>query len=73
MQLRQSQILKLKEEREKSKKVHAHHQQLVISSFDANYVSPKSFQLGDPVLKWDITHEEKGKHTKFQTMWLGLF
>ena len=31
------------------------------------------FQMGDLVLKWDKAHEEKGKHTKFQRMWLGPF
>ena len=73
MQLRKSQIFKLKEEREKAKIVHVHHEQLVESSFDANFISPKSFQLGYLVLKWDKEHEEKGKHTKFQRMWLGPF
>ena len=29
--------------------------------------------IGDLVLKWDKAHEEKGKHTKFQKMWLGPF
>ena len=29
--------------------------------------------MGDLVLKWDKAHEEKGKHTKFQRMWLGPF
>jgi hypothetical protein len=24
-------------------------------------------------LKWDKAHEEKGKHTKFQKLWLGPF
>jgi len=24
-------------------------------------------------LKWDKSHEEKGKHTKFQKLWLGPF
>jgi hypothetical protein len=37
MQLRMSQILKLEEERDKAKITHAHHQQLVKSSFDANF------------------------------------
>ena len=36
-------------------------------------ISRKDFQMGDLVLKWDKTHEEKGKHTKFQRMWLGPF
>lgn len=39
MQVRHPQILKLKEEREKAKITHAHHEQLVKFSFDANYVS----------------------------------
>jgi len=73
LQLRKSHLLKLEEEREKAKIIHAHHQQLVKSSFDANFVSPKSFQLGDLILKWDKSHEEKGKHTKFQKMCLGPF
>ena len=29
--------------------------------------------MGDLVLKWDKAHEEKGKHTKFQKLWLGPF
>ena len=33
----------------------------------------KEFWVGDLVLKWDKAHEEKGKHTKFQRMWLGPF
>jgi len=36
-------------------------------------ISRKYFQMGDLVLKWDKAHEEKGKHTKFQRMWLGPF
>eukprot|EP00253_Pinus_taeda_P004815 PITA_04815 len=73
MQVRQLQILKLEEEREKAMTTHAHHQQLVKASFDSNFVASKSFQLEELVLKWDKSHEEKGKHTKFQQMWLGLF
>ena len=29
--------------------------------------------MRDLVLKWDKAHEEKGKHTKLQRMWLGPF
>ena len=73
LQLRQSQILKLEEERENSKLTHAKHQQIVKDSLDASSVAQKSFQVGDLVLKWDKAHEEKGKHTKFQKFWLGPF
>ena len=36
-------------------------------------ISSKYFHLGELVLKWDKAHEEKGKHSKFQQMWLGPF
>lgn len=48
-------------------------QGLVKSSFDSNIMTRKDFQVGDLVLKCDKAHEEKGKHTKFQRMWLGHF
>ena len=63
----------LEEEREKAKKTHAHHQQIIKGSFDSTSVIPKNFQIGDLVLKWDKAHEEKGKHMKFQNLWLGPF
>lgn len=31
------------------------------------------FNVGDLVLKWEKSHEDKGKHTKFQSMWIRLF
>jgi len=73
LKLRQMEIIKLEERREQAKKTHAHHQALVKSSFDSSIITRKNFQMGDLVLKWDKAHEEKGKHTKFQKMWLGPF
>eukprot|EP00253_Pinus_taeda_P029625 PITA_29625 len=73
LQLRQMEIIKLEEQREQAKKTRAHHQALVKSFFDSNIMTKKDFQMGDLVLKWDKVHEEKGKHTKFQRMWLGPF
>eukprot|EP00253_Pinus_taeda_P015863 PITA_15863 len=73
LQLRHDQILKLEEEREKAKIIHAKHQQSIKSSFDSISFGSKQFQIGDLVLKWDKAHEDKGKHTKFQKMWLGPF
>eukprot|EP00253_Pinus_taeda_P005043 PITA_05043 len=73
LQLRQLEILKLEEQREQAKITHAHHQALVKASFDSNMISRKDFQMGDLILKLDKAHEEKGKHTKFQQMWLGPF
>jgi hypothetical protein len=37
------------------------------------YVGEKDFQVGNLVLKWDKPHEDKGKHSKFQQLWLGPF
>eukprot|EP00253_Pinus_taeda_P020727 PITA_20727 len=73
IQLRHDQILKLEEEREKDKVIHAKHQQIIKSSFDSVSSGSKQFQVGDLVLKWDKAHEDKGKHTKFQKMWVRPF
>eukprot|EP00253_Pinus_taeda_P003411 PITA_03411 len=73
IQLRHDQILKLEEEREKAKITHDKHQQIIKLSFDSASSSSKQLQVGDLVLKWDKAHEDKGKHTKFQKMWLGPF
>eukprot|EP00253_Pinus_taeda_P005513 PITA_05513 len=73
IQLRHDQILLLEEEREKAKIIHAKHQQIIKSSFDSTSSSSKQLQVGDLVLKWDKSHEDKGKHVKFQKMWLGPF
>eukprot|EP00253_Pinus_taeda_P002507 PITA_02507 len=73
LQLRHDQILKLEEEGEKAKTIHAKHQQIIKSSFDSISSGSKQFQVGDVALKWDKANEDKGKHTKFQKMWLGPF
>eukprot|EP00253_Pinus_taeda_P014621 PITA_14621 len=73
IQLRHNQIRKLEEEREKARTTHAKHQQIIKSSFDTASFGPKILQVGDLVLKWDKAHEDKGKHTKFQKMWLRPF
>jgi hypothetical protein len=33
----------------------------------------KDFQLGDIVLKWDAPKQDKGKHGKFEALWIGPF
>ena len=68
-----SEIIKMEEEREKEKMVHNHHQQLIKGLFDSNTIKTKKFEIGDLVLKWDKVHEDIGKHTKFQKLWLGPF
>ena len=31
------------------------------------------FQVNDLVLKWDAQHEDKGKHGKFDHLWVGPY
>jgi len=64
-------LLKLEEEREKEKNNFFVHQQIIKRWFDKEFEREKDFQVGDLVLKWDKPHEEKGKHFKFQQLWLG--
>jgi len=73
IQLKHDQILKLEEETEKARITHAKHQQIIKSSFDTTSTGSKHLQVGDLVLMWDKTPKDKGKHTKFQKMWLGPF
>jgi hypothetical protein len=73
MQQRLNMLLKLEEDREKSKKNLMQHQEVIKRWFDKSSVGNKYFQEGDLVLKWDKENEIKGKHTKFQKLWLGPF
>ena len=31
------------------------------------------FNIDDKVLLWDSSHAERGRHSKFQNLWLGPF
>ena len=66
-------LLKLEQEREKAKVNLIHHQEVRKRWFDKSFVGNKYFHEGEVVLKWDKTNELKGKHTKFQKMWLGPY
>ena len=37
------------------------------------YTGNANFSVGDFVLKWDKSHEDKGKHTKFHSLWIGPY
>ena len=66
-------LLKLEEERELARKKFDQHQKTMKCWFDHRKSSSRDFEVGDLVLKWDKEHEDRGKHTKFQCMWLGPF
>jgi hypothetical protein len=66
-------LLKLEEEKEKSKRKLMQHQELNKRWFEKSYIGNKYFKEGDLVLKWDKGIEMKGKNTKFQKLWLGPY
>ena len=48
------------------------HQQKIKTIFDKREKVDK-FQVGDWVLKWDSVGQDKGKHGKFDSLWIGSF
>jgi hypothetical protein len=48
------------------------HQQKIKQVFDKK-AKKEEFQIGDLVLKWDAPKQDKGKHGKFETLWIGPF
>ena len=46
------------------------HQKKIKVIFDKREKVDK-FQVGDWVLKWDTIRQDKGKHGKFDSMWIG--
>ena len=73
LQTRIDTLLKLKEEINKAKEKFHTHQQIIKRWFDKCIASDTQFQVADLVLKWDKASEAKGKHSKFQKLWLGLY
>lgn len=41
--------------------------------FYKNSAGSANFDVGDLALKWDKPHEDKGKHTEFQSQWIGPY
>jgi len=48
------------------------HQQKIKQAFDRK-VRKEEFELGDLVLKWDAPRQDRGKHNKFQALWIRPF
>ena len=65
--------MKYEESRSKAKERFKHQHEVVKHLFDKHKDGNKDFEVGDLVLKWDHPHDEKGKHTKFQQLWVGPF
>ena len=73
LQIRIHYLLKLEESRSKSRERFKHQQEMVKRGFDKHKARKKEFEVGDLILKWDHPHDTKGKHTKFQQLWIGPF
>eukprot|EP00253_Pinus_taeda_P023187 PITA_23187 len=73
LQERIDQLMKLEELRDKARIKLKNHQMIVKIWFDHHLAGDKYFQVGELVLSWDKLSEPKGKHTKFQHLWLGPF
>ena len=73
LQTRIDTLIKLKEEIIKAKEKFHTHQQRIKRWFDKHIAGDKQFQIGDLVLKWDKASKAKGKHSKFQKLWLGPY
>eukprot|EP00253_Pinus_taeda_P017642 PITA_17642 len=73
LQKRIYQLVRLEQLRDKAINKFRNHQMIVKRWFDRHLVGDKDYQVGELVLKWDKLSEPKGKHMKFQHLWLGPF
>ena len=65
-------LLALDEQRDYALRNIEKRQQTVKKHFDKK-AKADSFQVGQKVLLWDSAHAEKGRHTKFQKLWIGPY
>ena len=66
-------MLKLEELQKNTKYNFNQHQVIIKIWFNKRKYGTRNFDVGDLVLKWDDPHAEKGKHTKFQHLWIGPY
>ncbi|XP_059076872.1 uncharacterized protein LOC131876102 [Cryptomeria japonica] len=70
--VRLAQLFELEETRNDAMSKIEQHQAQMKRSFDKR-VSPRNFQEGDIVLKWDTLKSKSGKHSKFDAFWSGPY
>jgi hypothetical protein len=66
------QIVEVQQIREQVRDAAYSHQQKIKQAFDRK-VRKKEFEIGDLVFKWDAPRQDKGKHNKFDALWIGPF
>lgn len=72
MAIRYAKLMELEEIRDKSMKTMEFHQLQTKKVFDKK-ATPRVFKEGYVVLKWDELKSRPRNHTKFDSMWSGLF
>ena len=60
-------LLKSKESRSKSKEIFKDQQEIVKRLFDKHKAGNKEFEVGDLVLKWDHSHDERESTLSFNS------
>jgi hypothetical protein len=71
-QRRKDELISVQQTREKDFNSAQLHQDKIKEDFNRR-TKVDDFKLGDLVLKWDARKEDKGKHEKFDHLWLGPF
>jgi hypothetical protein len=71
-QRRINELINVQKTREKAFKNSQLHQDMIKKDFDRN-TKEDDLKVADLVLKWDAKNEDRGKHVKFDHMWLGPF
>ena len=71
LQMRIYNLLKAEESQSKARERFKQQQEVVKRWFDKHKAGTKESEVGDLVLKWDHPLDEKGKHTKFEQLWVG--
>jgi ribonuclease HI len=66
------QLVEVQQAREQTLDRIQDHQQKIKQVFDRK-AKKERFQVGDLVLKWDAPKQDKGKHSKFEALWIGPF
>jgi hypothetical protein len=66
------QMVEVQQIREQVMDVAHSRKQKVKQAFDRK-VRKKEFEVEDLVLKWDAPRQDKGKHSKFDALWIGPF
>ncbi len=72
MQKRMNQLIEVHQLRDQVSTQNQEYHNKMKATFDRN-AKAIDLQVGDLVLKWDVSRQKKGKHGKFNNLWVGPF